>query len=111
VGIGFAVSANTVREVLPRLSRGERIERPFLGVASAPHAGGAEVGEVTPGGPADEAGLRAGDVIVSIDGRSVRDPEDVADAVSDHEPGDRVEVVVERGGTQRAIEVELGTRP
>ncbi len=111
VGIGFAVSANTVREVLPRLSRGERIERPFLGVASAPHAGGAEVGEVTPGGPADEAGLRAGDVIVSIDGRSVRDPEDVADAVSDHEPGDRVEVVVERDGTQRAIEVELGTRP
>ena len=50
-------------------------------------------------------------LLLCLDGRSVRDPEDVADAVSDHEPGDRIEVVVERGGEERAIEVELGTRP
>jgi putative serine protease PepD len=111
VGIGFAVSANTVREVLPRLSRGERIERPFLGVTSAPHPRGAEVQAVTPGGPAEREGLRAGDVLVSIEGETVRDPEDVSDVVGEHEPGDEIELEVLRGDERRTLRVELDTRP
>ena len=73
VGIGFAVPANTVREVLPRLSRGESIERPYLGVTTSLAPRGAEVQAIQPGGPAAGADLRAGDVIVAIDGESVRD--------------------------------------
>jgi len=111
VGIGFAVPSNTVREVLPALSRGERIERPFLGLTSAPHPEGAEIQGVTPGSPAQAAGLQAGDVITDVDGSPVRDPDDVSEVVGALEPGDEVEVEVSRDGERRSFEVELGTRP
>jgi putative serine protease PepD len=111
VGVGFAVPSNTVREVLPALSRGERIERPWLGVTTAPHPAGAEILEVVPGSPASDAGLRAGDVITSVNGRTVRDPDDVSRAIDDLEPGDEVELLVSRDGVERSEEVELGTRP
>ncbi|HZC12593.1 MAG TPA: trypsin-like peptidase domain-containing protein [Thermoleophilaceae bacterium] len=111
VGIGFAVPSNTVREVLPALSRGERIKRPFLGVTTAPHREGAVVVDVTPGSPAESAGLSAGDVITGIDGRPVRDPDDVADAINGLEPGDEVEVEASRDGDERSFDVELEARP
>jgi putative serine protease PepD len=111
VGIGFAVPSNTVREVLPALSRGERIKRPFLGVATAPHRDGAVVVDVTPGSPAESAGLSAGDVITGIDGRPVRDPDDVADAIRGLEPGDEIEVETSRDGDERSFDVELEARP
>jgi putative serine protease PepD len=111
VGIGFAVPSNTVRDVLPRLSRGERIIRPYLGVTTASHPSGAAVTEAIPGGPAAGAGLRAGDVIVGIDGQDVDEPDDVSDAVAARRPGDRVEVEVIRDGEVRTIDVELGKRP
>jgi putative serine protease PepD len=111
VGIGFAVPSNTVRDVLPALARGERIERPFLGVTSAPHPTGAEVQGVTPGSPAEGAGLQAGDVIVGVDGNPVRDPDDVSRIVGALEPGDEVEVEVTRDGEERSFDVELGVRP
>ena len=111
VGIGFAVPADTVRDVLPRLSRGERIERPFLGVTTAPHPAGAAIQGLTPGGPAQSAGLEAGDVITAVEGRPIRDPDDVSQAVSGLEPGDQVEVEVERDGQRRTVTVELGSRP
>jgi putative serine protease PepD len=111
VGIGFAVPSNTVRDVLPRLSRGERIVRPYLGVTTAPHPSGAAIQEAIPGGPAQAAGLRTGDVIVRIDGRDVDEPEDVSDAVAARRPGDEVEVEVVRDGELRTNTVELGTRP
>ena len=101
VGIGFAVPANTVADVVPRLERGETIRRPFLGVSTAPGTGGALVREVTAGGPAADAGLRTGDVIVQIEGERVQEPGDVASAIQDHRPGDTVEVEVRRGGATR----------
>jgi putative serine protease PepD len=112
VGIGFAVPSNTVRDVLPRLKRGERVVRPYLGMTSGPANGaGARVESVEPGGPAADAGLRRGDRIVSIDGRRVREPGDVSGSLDGRRPGDRVTVVVERGGQRRPIEVTLGRRP
>ena len=111
VGIGFAVSANTVREVLPRLSRGEPIERPYLGVSTSLAQRGADIQAVEPGGPAARAGLRAGDVIVSVDGETVREPDEVSEAVSEHEPGDEIVVEVLRDGERRTIRVELAKRP
>jgi putative serine protease PepD len=113
VGIGFAVPSNTVREVLPRLQQGETIERAWLGVSSAPDAGGdgARVQELTAGSPAQRAGLRAGDVIVSVDGRAVAEPSDIAAAIEDRRPGDSVRIEVLRGGERESLTVELGTRP
>jgi putative serine protease PepD len=111
VGVGFAVPSNTVREVLPALSRGERIRRPFIGVTTAEHPDGAEIQSITAGSPAADAGLVAGEVITSVAGRPVDSPDDVAAAISAHEPGDTVEVEVSDGGQERTVEVQLGTRP
>jgi putative serine protease PepD len=111
IGIGFAVSANTVRDVIPRLARGEKIERPYLGVTTTPDSRGAGVVEVAPAGPAAGAGVQAGDVITSVDGRSVSEPEDVSEAISGKEPGDQVRVELVRDGEPRSITITLGARP
>jgi putative serine protease PepD len=111
VGVGFAVPANTVREVVPRLAGGQTIERPYLGVSTAAGAAGVEVQEVTPGGPAQRAGLRSGDVVLSVDGRTVSEPDDITDALDGSEPGDSVTVEVERDGGREQFDITLGTRP
>jgi putative serine protease PepD len=112
VGIGFAVPANTVKDVLPQLERGAAPEHAYLGVstAAAPD-GGAEVGEATAGGPAADAGIQAGDVITEVDGDRVQDPEDVATAIEDNKPGDEIDIKVQRGGSEQTIQVTLGQRP
>jgi putative serine protease PepD len=110
VGIGFAVPSNTVADVVPRLERGETIQRPFLGVSTTQGTGGALVREVTSGGPAQDAGVRAGDVIVRVGGDRVQAPDDVAGAIQDLRPGEQVEVEVRRGGGSETVEVELGNR-
>ncbi len=80
---------------------------------------GARVGEkgkddspsVTSGGPADKAGVRPGDVITEVDGDRVQDPDDVATAIEDNQPGDQVDVKVQRGGSEHTIQVTLEQRP
>jgi S1-C subfamily serine protease len=111
VGIGFAVPSNTVREVLPALIRGETIKRPYIGVTTAPHRDGAEVQEIVPGSPAADAGLKPGDVITEVDGREVRDPDDVADAIKGLEPGDDIQIEAESSGVNQTFDVELEARP
>ena len=112
VGIGFAVPSNTVRDVLPDLAKGTAPQHAYLGLSSGPaQNGGAQVGETTAGGPAAKAGIQAGDVVTEVDGDTVRDPEDVAQAIEDNKPGDRVKVTVQRGGSEQTIEVTLGQRP
>ena len=68
--------SNTVREVVPALTRGEKIERAYLGVQTSPAStssqSGAQVQSVVSGGPADRAGIRTGDVITRVDGKDVR---------------------------------------
>ena len=110
-GIGFAVPVSAIRSVVPKLMRGEQIERPFLGVSTGEAGDGAVVGTVVEDGPAQRGGLRQGDKIVRVAGRPVRSPDDLSAVVAAHEPGDRVEIVVERGGDRRTLTVELGTRP
>src|SRR3954447_3026411 len=113
VGIGFAVASNTLRDVVPKLTRGETINRAYLGVSTGAQTGatGAVVGSVVPSGPGDSAGLRAGDVIHGIGGRPVNEPDDVGMVVSAHKPGERIDVEVERNGGTLTIPVTLGTRP
>lgn len=122
VGIGFAVPANTVREVVPTLSTGKAIRRPFLGVSTAPPtdgSAGAEIAKVTPGGPASGAGLRGpafvggsgGDVIVAVNGKRVGAPEDVSSAIAGKAPGERVDIEVRRSGDLKKVGVTLGKRP
>jgi len=112
-GVGFAVPIDTAKQVLPQLKRGIQIKRAYLGVETgdAETASGALVSAVVPGGPADEAGLQAGDVVVSIAGRAVTKSDEVAAVVGAKKPGDSVKVAVRRGGDARTLDVKLGTRP
>ena len=112
IGIGFAVPSNTARDIVPRLRAGETIERPYIGVTTAPASGGgAEVQDVVAGSPAERAGLGAGDVIVEVDGRTVEQPDDVAGAIASRSPGDTVRVKVRIGAQTTERTVELAKRP
>ena len=135
VGIGFAVPINTAKKVIPQLEQHGRIVHAYLGVTTYPVNKdiaaavnltvdrGALVQEVTPGGPAARAGLRAGkihtdegiilggDVIVQVDGERIAKPDDVAAAISDNKPGETVEVKFYRDNKLQTKNVKLGTRP
>ena len=111
VGIGFAVPSNTVRDVIPRLERGETIKRAYLGVSTGPGSGGVTVASVSAGAPAATAGLRVGDVIVSVAGKRVTDPDDVSAAIQDRHPGEEIEIEVRRNGAGETLNVTLSERP
>jgi putative serine protease PepD len=116
LGIGFAVPANTARQVVPILKKGGTVKRAYLGVKTetpdvASGGTGARIAELVPAGPAVRAGLRIGDVIKQVGGKRVLDPTQLSTLVSSRTPGDRVSLVVERGGVSRTVRVTLGTRP
>ena len=112
VGIGFAIPASTVKEVLPQLARGVTPEHSYLGLStSAAPNGGAQIADVTAGAPAEKAGLIKGDVVTKVDGEDVQIPDDVAAAIEDNKPGDQVDVTVQRGGSDKTVQVTLGQRP
>ena len=66
---------------------------------------------VTPGGPAEAAGLQPGDIIVAIDGKKIDSFDQVSEIVNGHKVGDQIDVRVDRGGGERSFHVTLGTRP
>jgi putative serine protease PepD len=111
VGIGFAVPIATAKRELPTLERGGTVRHPFLGVGAVSGRGGAVIRQVQSGGPAAGAGLRRGDVIMSVDGRNVPDSDALTAAVAAHRPGERVSIGYVRNGTHHSVSVKLGTRP
>jgi S1-C subfamily serine protease len=112
-GLSFAVPVDTLRRIAPELERHGEVRRAYLGVtASDPESGsGALVAGTAPGGPAGRAGLRAGDVIVAVDGRRVNGPAALTAAIEDQRPARRVRIEYRRGGRTRSADVVLGVRP
>jgi putative serine protease PepD len=112
-GVGFAIAIDTAKQVLAQLKSGQAIKRAYLGVQTRdPDTGtGAVVAGVVAGGPADAAGLQAGDRVLSIDGHEVSQAADIAAAVAGLKPGREVKVGVRRGNDERSLTVRLGTRP
>src|SRR6185503_3681981 len=95
------------KETLPALEQGEQLSRGFIGALTEPEEGGARLISLTPGGPADRAGLRVGDRIVSIDGERVGSPE-ALHAILDHlSGGTRARVAVVRENQPLTVDVEL----
>jgi len=118
VGIGFAVPSNTVRQVLPALREGKTVSHAWLGVETgsatndpSQPSDGATVTAVTPGGPADDAGVHAGDVITSIDGQDITDPTVLSTVINNKAAGDHVALTIRRGGSRQDIDVQLRERP
>jgi S1-C subfamily serine protease len=112
-GVGFAVPVDTVKDVVPQLLESGEIKRAYLGVTTREDQteDGAVVLDIAPSGPAAASDLRPGDRIVDLEGRAIKEPADLSNAVLDHKPGDRVTLTVERGGDRRTIDVQLGDRP
>ena len=82
----------------------------FLGVASDPEAENAKIAEVVPGSPAEQAGIKPGDVITKFDGKPVSSFSELQQRVARMKPGDKVKVEVERDGKTKTLEVELARR-
>ena len=123
VGIGFAIPANIVKTVIATEKNGGKLVRPWIGASgqpvtqdlaeglSLPRPIGIVVNEVYPGGPADRAGLAAGDVIVSINGRDVEDPEALRFRLATLGVGGTADIVVLRQGQEVHLSVPLLAAP
>jgi putative serine protease PepD len=107
IGVGFSIPINQAKRVAEELERTGRATRPVLGVALAGRGratNGAVIGQVEPGGPADQAGLRANEVVTRVDDRPVTNGNELVAAIRDHAPGDRVTLTVDG----RRVPVTLG---
>jgi S1-C subfamily serine protease len=123
-GIGFAVPINTAKAVLKELVENGRVARPWIGITSIkmtpqlaryyglpPRVEGALVAGIEPYSPADDAGLRQGDIIEAIDGNKIEDPTQVASYVKSRQINEKLTVAVNRYGRQFQISVQVDQRP
>jgi putative serine protease PepD len=111
-GVGFAVPINTARGVANTLIAGGTVKHAYLGVTiNTASTHGAKVVCVVNGGPADSAGVQAGDVITAVDAQSIASPDALTANLSSRAPGDKVTLTIERGGSTKQIEVTLGSQP
>ena len=120
MGLSFAVPINTAMDVVEQLKEHGQVERGYLGVNIQPidrdlaesfnldKPIGALISDTVPDGPAEQAGLRAGDVILEFGGKAVADAADLPPMVGRTPAGETIEVVVLRDGEPKTIAVELG---
>ncbi len=113
VGIGFAVPIDTVKTVIAQLKATGHAKHAYLGVTTQDTESdtGAKVVSVQSGGPAEKAGIRAGDTITSIAGTQVGDATRLGAAVDGEQVGDKIAVGLERDGNAKTVTVTLGNRP
>jgi len=122
-GIGFAVPINIAKAILKELIDKGKVTRPWIGVASMkvtpqlaryyglPVTEGALIARVEPYSPADDAGLRKGDIVEEIDGSRIDDPSQIASHVHKKQVSDQVTVTVNRYGRLFQIPVPVDERP
>jgi serine protease Do len=121
-GIGFAMPSNTVVDIYNDLiSPSHKVTRGSIGIEFREGLSGAVnrvygfkngvlVNKVKPGGPSDKAGLKSGDIIVSIDGRSIKDGDDLVNEIASRRPGSTVRLGYLRDGKQADTTVTIGDR-
>jgi Do/DeqQ family serine protease len=114
-GIGFAIPVSLARQVFSQIIEKGRVDRGWLGVSARDVAEtatrGALIMGVQRGGPAERAGIRAGDLIVSVNGKLISDTGALINETAVLAPGTRATFSVLRDGKTLSIPVELGRRP
>jgi serine protease Do len=122
-GIGFAIPVDMARNVVEQLQNKGKVVRGWLGVLvqqitpeiaeslNLSHPEGALVSDVTPGGPADKAGIKRGDVIVAFDGNRIEDMPDLPKTVATNEPGTKSKLTFLRNGKEKTVDLTLGELP
>jgi putative serine protease PepD len=112
-GVGFAIPSNTVRSVVSQLVAGKTVAHAYFGVevtdSSSPL--GAGITEIYPGTPAAKAGLKAGDVVVKLNGQAITSEGDLSNFIGSKKPGDKMSVTYVRDGKTATVTVTLATRP
>ena len=120
-GIGFAVPSNLCRWVMDSLVKNGRVERGLLGVMiqnltpdlakafKLDRTTGALVGDVSPGSPADKAGLKSGDVITQFNGQPIQDASQLKLRVAETAPGTTAQLGVSRNGESKTFDVTLAS--
>jgi putative serine protease PepD len=111
-GVGFAIPADAAKSVATTLIAGGKVQHAYLGIrVSDTSTSGAQITNVVAGSPAEKAGLKAGDVITSIDGNAITSADDLTSQVGAHKPADTITVTVTRNGSSKDLKVTLGVRP
>jgi putative serine protease PepD len=112
IGVGFAIPANDAVNIANQLIADGTADHATLGVqaSDAADSGGATIQQVTPGGAADKAGLRRGDVVTAVGERRVTGLDSLVAAVRDNLPGDQVKIEYRRGETEQTTTVTLASR-
>jgi putative serine protease PepD len=111
-GVGFAIPSNTVRSIANQLISSGKAQHAFLGVfLRDSSSGGAAIGSVRQGTPAAKAGLKSGDVIVKVDGKTISSASQLRGAINARKPGDHITITYTRGGKTHTASVTLASRP
>lgn len=123
IGLGFAIPADVAAPIVAKLRSGEAIERGYLGVALAPldadtaaalglaHNRGEFIQRVVEGEAGAKAGIKAGDVVVAVNGQEVTPDNNVSFLVANVSPGRRIAVDIIREGKKQQLNVVVGKRP
>ncbi|HVP35565.1 MAG TPA: DegQ family serine endoprotease [Terriglobales bacterium] len=122
IGIGFAIPINLAKTVLPRLEQGKQVSRGYLGIVPVnitkdlkdafdlPSTEGLLVQQVQPNTPAAKAGMKTGDVIMTLAGKKVTDADQFRLQVAEKEPGESIDLGILRNGKKMDLKVKLGER-
>jgi serine protease DegQ len=122
-GIGFAIPASSARSIMEQIIQSGTVTRGWIGVEAQeitpelaesfglPDTEGALIAGVMRGSPADAAGVRPGDVLLSVDGKSVKDPQIMLDLIAALKPDERTIFRLRRDKTIIEVQVKIGKRP
>jgi Do/DeqQ family serine protease len=121
-GIGFAIPINMARKIMDDLVKKGKVTRGWLGVGVQPltpelsksfgvSGEGVLVNQVMPKSPAEAAGLKVGDLILSVDGKVIKDPRELQRVIADIDIGKSIEVQILREKEKRTIRAQIGEVP
>ena len=123
IGIGLAIPASQAKAVMEQIIKSGAVTRGWIGVglqAITPEIAesfklgssrGVIINEIVRGGPADKAGVTLGDILVSIDGKAIAEPQDVLNVVTGIAPGSASKLMLKRKGQDMELAITVGRRP
>jgi serine protease Do len=122
-GIGFAVPVNLAHQVMDQILKNGKVVRAYMGILpqdmttdmakafGQKDARGVVVGDVTPNSPAQESGIRRGDILLEMNGRPVENSNHLRNSISMMQPGTEIKLKMLRGGSERDVTVKLAEMP
>lgn len=122
-GVGFAIPINVAKDIIDDLIKGKEIAHGWFGIGiqditpeiaeyfNLPDRDGVLISEIMPGGPAEQAELKEGDIIATLDGKSIKAVNGLMREIGGKKVGDRVRVGIVRDRIKKTIDVVVGKRP